>query len=61
MSVANKVGRVIYDFSVSPITFDFCVFLATARLELAMKTGSPDFLSAANAWRNVTPRSYGTR
>ena len=26
----------IYDFG-KPITFDFCVFLATARLELAMK------------------------
>ena len=58
MSMSNKVGRVIYDFSVSPITFDFCVFLATARLELAMKTGSPDFYLSlrAHAWRNKTPR-----
>ena len=58
MSMSNKVGRAIYDFSESPITFDFCVFLAVARLELAMKTGSPDFFLSlrANAWRNLTPR-----
>ena len=58
MSSANTIGRVIYDFSISPITFDFCVFLAVARVELAMKTGSPDFFLSlrAHAWRNFTPR-----
>ena len=57
MFTPNNIGGAIYDFSVSPITFDVCVFSAVARLALAMQTGSPDFflLLRAHSWRNVTP------
>ena len=48
----------VYDLSLSPITFDFCNFLAFARLSIAKATGSPAFTLQvfADSWRNVTPR-----
>lgn len=50
-----------YDFGTAPITFDFCNFLATARLAIARDTGSPEFWLKLDAcsWRNETPRELG--
>lgn len=54
---------VIYDFSSSPITFDFVNFLANARLVLAATGKHPQFhlTLLADKWRNITPRErqYG--
>lgn len=56
-------NNVIYDFSASPITFDFVNFLANARLALAAAGKEPQFhlTLLADQWRNVTPRErqYG--
>lgn len=54
----NLQKKAVYDFSVSPITFDFCNFLAHARLALAGESTNPifDLHLKADKWRNVTPR-----
>lgn len=51
-------NSVVYDLSKSPITFDFAVFLANARLSLARAGKDPFFhlYVLADEWRNVTPR-----
>lgn len=60
---SDQESKVIYDFSSSPITFDFVNFLANARLALAASGKEPQFQLTllADQWRNVTPRErqYG--
>ena len=60
---SDKENKVIYDFSSSPITFDFVNFLANARLALAAAGKDPQFdlTLLADKWRNLTPREqqYG--
>lgn len=48
----------VYDFAKAPITFDFCIFLATARLIFSRENGVPEFWLDldARSWRNDTPR-----
>jgi len=58
MNLIPKENLVVYDLSQSPITFDFALFLAYARVELAKKSQSLDFFLhiSADKWRNITPR-----
>jgi len=60
---SDRENKVIYDFSSSPITFDFVNFLANARLALAAAGKDPQFhlTLLADQWRNLTPREqqYG--
>lgn len=59
--MSDRLGNhVVYDFAVSPITFDFANFLANARLSLASHGKEPSFhLSLlADKWRNFTRREH---
>lgn len=51
-------NKVIYDFSLNPITFDLVNFLATARLTLAAESKEPCFhlTFLADKWRNWSRR-----
>ena len=51
-------NSVFYDLGQNPITFDFAVFLAYARLSLVGRAADPDFCLhiGADKWRNITPR-----